>query len=133
MKNSGSPRFLSLEAVLRLHEDAIARYCGDTGIRDLGLLESALAQPRAMYGGEFLHAGLAEMAAAYVFHICKNHAFIDGNKRVAAYAAGVFLDMNGAGLTCHESEFEAVVLGVARGEFGKPAVAEFFRAHLKAT
>ena len=131
MTGADSPRFLSLEAVVRLHEDAISRYGGDAGIRDLGLLESALAQPRAMYGGQYLHPSLAEMAAAYVYHLCMNHAFIDGNKRIAAYAAGVFLDMNGATLTCTEKEFENMILSVARGELDKTKITAFFHANLR--
>ena len=124
------PTFLNVDAVLRIHRQVIARNGGDPGLRDAGLLESAIAQPQAMFGGEWLHPDLAMMAAAYLFHLAMNHAFIDGNKRVSAAAAGVFLDLNGATLTCDESEFEALVLSVARGESDKATIAAFIRGHI---
>jgi len=89
-----TPLFLELEQVLRLHRSMIERYGGIDGTRDPGLLESALAMPRASFGGTFLHADLWEMAAAYLFHIVQNHPFLDGNKRTGAAAAIVFLSMN---------------------------------------
>ncbi len=72
--------FLTLEDALALHASRIARYGGSLGLRDLGLLESALAVPSATFGGQFLHGSLSEMAAAYLFHLVKNHPFVDGNK-----------------------------------------------------
>ncbi len=75
------PTFLSLEEVLTLHADQLERYGGAAGIRDLGLLESAVETPRATFDGEFLHDGLFAMAAAYAFHIAESQAFVDGNKR----------------------------------------------------
>jgi death-on-curing protein len=75
----GDPVFLSLGDVIEIHRDQIARYGGDPGIRDLGLLQSAVAIPAAGFGGRFLHTDLFEMAAAYLFHISQNHPFIDGN------------------------------------------------------
>src|SRR5437867_10279787 len=92
--NGMAPTFLSLDEILEIHKDQIARYGGMAGIRDLGLLQSALAQPQATFGSQFLHADLIEMAAAYLFHIVQNHPFIDGNKRVGAVAALVFLQLN---------------------------------------
>ncbi len=85
-----SPDFLTLEEVIEIHDDQIARYGGARGIRDLGLLESALAQPQTMFGGAFLHTDLFDMAAAYFFHIIQNHPLMDGNKRVGAVTALVF-------------------------------------------
>lgn len=76
--------FLHLDDVVAIHLDQIERYGGEAGIRDAGLLESAVAQARATFGGEFLHADLFQMAAAYLFHIAKNHPFVDGNKRTGA-------------------------------------------------
>lgn len=125
------PVFLNAHAVMRIHRRVIETDGGDAGLRDLGLLESAIAQPMAMYGGEFLHRDLAEMAAAYLFHLAMNHAFVDGNKRVAAATAGVFIDMNGGTLTCAETDFEGIVLAVARGEMDKPQIAEFLRRHIE--
>jgi death-on-curing protein len=89
------PDFLSVVEVLFLHEEQLARYGGGTGIRDIGLLESAVAQPQATFGSEYLHADLFQMAAAYAFHIAQNQPFVDGNKRTGLVAALVFLDLNG--------------------------------------
>ena len=121
------PRFLTLEDVLRLHRDQIDRYGGSHGVRDHGLLDSALAQPQAGVGEEYVHRDLFEMAAAYLFHLVQNHPFNDGNKRIGAYAAFVFLFMNGFKVGDVEPEFEALVLGTARGEKKKPEIAEFLR------
>jgi len=90
--NESEIRFLSLDDVLALHDMQIERYGGSPGIRDRGLLESAVAMPQASFGGVFVHQGLYEMAAAYAFHIAENQPFIDGNKRTALAAALVFLD-----------------------------------------
>jgi death on curing protein len=89
------PLFLTLDDVLESHSEQIAAYGGRDGIRDLGLLESALAQPEAMFDGERLHADLFEMAAAYLLHLVMNHPFIDGNKRVGLEATLIFLEING--------------------------------------
>lgn len=122
-----SPAFLSLSEVLEIHRDQIERYGGDSGLRDLGLLQSALAMPAAGFGGRYLHNDLYEMAAAYLFHTTQNHPFIDGNKRTGVVAAIVFLFLNGVEFNADETELERIVLGVAEGKVGKDAVAEFFR------
>ena len=88
------PVFLTLAEVLKIQQIQIERYGGSLGIRDLRLLESALAQPEASFRGAWLHANLFEMAAAYAYHLCQNHSFLDGNKRPALAAALVFLEMN---------------------------------------
>jgi death-on-curing protein len=88
------PAFLSLDEVLEIHEQQIERYGGSSGLRDAAGLESAVATPQATFGGEFLHTSIPAMAAAYLFHLCQNHPFIDGNKRVGANAAITFLRMN---------------------------------------
>jgi death-on-curing protein len=126
--------FLSQEEVLRAHEDQIERYGGSTGIRDIGLLESALAMPSASFGGTYLHADVYAMAAAYLVHIVSNHPFIDGNKRTGTVAALTFLDLNGYWFSKkNESDLddalEALVLSVACGETGKDKIAAFFRKH----
>ena len=90
-----TPRFLTLVEVVTILQDQITRYGGEYGIRDMGLLSSAIAVPQATFAGERLHTDLFEMAAAYAFHICQNHPFLDGNKRVGLAAALVFLDLNG--------------------------------------
>jgi death-on-curing protein len=84
-------KFLDAETITTFHNDLIETYGGTRGLRDSGLLESALAQPKAQFGGEYLHDGIFEMASAYGFHICKNHPFIDGNKRSALVAMYTFL------------------------------------------
>ena len=88
------PTFLLLDEVLEIHEQQVQRYGGSPGLRDAGGLESAVATPQATFGGEFLHTSIPAMAAAYLFHLCQNHPFIDGNKRTGANASIAFLLMN---------------------------------------
>jgi len=126
------PVFLELDEVLEIHRDQIGRYGGSPGIRDLGLLQAALAMPRAGAGGQYFHSDLFEMAAAYLFHIVKNHPFVDGNKRVGAMAAFVFLRLNGATLEAPERAYERLVLSVAEGKSDKPAITGFLRKHCRA-
>lgn len=120
------PIFLTLEEVIKIHTDQIERYGGTFGIRDTVLLQSAVAMPQAGVGDQYLHTDLFEMAAAYLFHIVQNHPFFDGNKRVGAVTALVFLEMNGVDLQITDSALVQVVLGVAQGRIGKASVAEFF-------
>ena len=89
------PCFLTLDEVLAIHADQIRRYGGRSGIRDLALLQSALGTPETTFEGDYLHTSAFEMAAAYLFHISRNHPFVDGNKRVAFFATDVFLRLNG--------------------------------------
>lgn len=123
-------RFLGLDEVLALHVAQIVRYGGAEGVRDLGLLESAVAVAEASFAGDFLHATLPEMAAAYLFHLAQNHPFVDGNKRVAAAAMFMFLYLNDLVLTCSEDELVEVTLGVAAGRTTKAEVAVFVAAHV---
>ncbi len=125
------PLFLTLDEILSLHEDQIHRYGGSGGVRDLGLLQSAIGTATATFEGSFLHGSLFEMAAAYLFHICRNHPFIDGNKRTAVAAALTFLEMNGTGIDAREAEFYDLVIGVAEGKVTKAAVAVFFEEHAR--
>jgi death on curing protein len=127
------PTFLSLNEVIDIHRDQIARYGGSDGIRDWGMLQSAVAMPAACFGGQFLHADLCEMAAAYVFHLVQDPPFLDGNKRVGAVATYVFLSLNHLQLTADQAAYADLVLCVARGEMPKSAVAEFFRTNVAAT
>jgi death on curing protein len=105
------PVFLTLDEVLALHADQIDRYGGSIGIRDLGLLASAIGMPSSTFGGQFLHETLPEMAAAYLFHIAKNHPFVDGNKRTALATALGFLWMNDFEILATEDELTELVLG----------------------
>lgn len=122
-----NPVFLTLEEVTEIHRDMIEGYGGSLGIREVGLLESAVAMPQAGFGGQYLHADLFEMAAAYLFHIVQNHPFVDGNKRVGAMAAFTFLKLNGFSLIAKEAAFEKMVRGVAEGKGTKVEIAEFLR------
>jgi death on curing protein len=122
-----SPTFLSLTEILEIHRDQISRYGGAAGIRDMQRLHAAIAMPAATYGGEFLHTDIREMAAAYLFHLVMNHPFVDGNKRVGAVAALIFLALNGYDFDAPENEFADMVMAVARGELGKVDVAIFIR------
>lgn len=123
------PVFLALDEITEIHRDQLARHGGPEGVRDWGLLQSAVAMPAAGYGGQFLHGDLCEMAAAYLFHIVRVHPFVDGNKRVGAVAAYVFLALNNVRLTADPMSYADLVLGVARGQTPKSAVAEFLRAN----
>jgi death-on-curing protein len=123
------PAFLTLDEIIAIHQDQIARFGGSEGVHDRGLLQSAVAMPAASFGGQFLHADLCEMAAAYLFHLVQNHPFVDGNKRAGAVSAYVFLALNHRRLTADNDTYAALVLSVARGEAPKSAVADFFRAH----
>lgn len=125
------PVFLSLDEVLEIHEQQIERYGGSAGIRDPAGLESAVATPQATFGGEFLHPSIPAMAAAYLFHLCQNHAFIDGNKRVGANAAITFLLMNDWDATFGEEELVDLVLSVASGRLGKEALTQIFESRCK--
>lgn len=125
------PIFLSLAEVVEIHNDQIERYGGRPGVRDSGLLQSAVAVPQATMGGEYLHGDLFEMAAAYLFHIAKNHPFADGNKRTGAVAALVFLELNGAEVTPTQDELVDIVLSVAQGKMQKGDLAVFLRRHAK--
>jgi death-on-curing protein len=122
------PLFLSLDEVLEIHEQQIALYGGSSGIRDSVGLESAIATPQATFGGEFLHPSIPAMAAAYLFHICQNHPFVDGNKRVAANSAITFLLMNEWEPAFDEDELVDVVLRVATGEVGKATLTQIFES-----
>lgn len=124
-------RFLSLADALELHADQVERYGGDPGLRDQGLLESALAQPRASFDGRPLHSDLFEMAAAYLFHIVQNHPFMDGNKRAGVVAALVFLIDNGREVEAAPGELYELTIGVASGTIRKPEVADFFRSRVR--
>ena len=97
------------------------------GVRDMRLLESAIAQPQASFGGEWLHVDLYEMAAAYLFHIAKNHPFIDGNKRTALASALVFLKLNEIDIDAGENPLVELTVNTAEGKIEKAEIAQFFR------
>ena len=121
------PKFLTPDQVVALHMVQINQFGGSHGVRDEGLLLSALAQPESGLGDQYLHKDLYEMAAAYLFHLVKNHAFHDGNKRIAALTAAVFLQVNGLRVIADEDEFEKLVLDAAQSLATKEQAANFFR------
>lgn len=125
-----TPDFLSVSDVLRMHADQLVRYGGTPGVLAPELLDAAIAMPQATFEGEFLHRDLAEMAAAYLWHIVCNHPFVDGNKRTGLVAAVVFLALNDQVLEAPEDALEALVWAVARGHRSKAQVAAFVRTYL---
>lgn len=128
---SAALAFLSVDHVVAIHRRMIAEFGGDDGVRDSGLLESAVMMPRASFGGHYLHKGVPTMAAAYLFHLCKNHAFVDGNKRTAFAAALLFLDLNGYRLYATNHACEHWVMSVAAGSVTKDQLARLFREHVR--
>ena len=119
--------FLSVDEVIEVHEAVAEASGGSKGIRDRGLLESAVNMPTTTFGGVLLHDGLAAMAAAYLYHLCQNHPFFDGNKRVGVTCAEVFLTLNRAELDASDDELERFTMAVADGSLGKPELTELFR------
>jgi len=124
-----TPTFLTLDEVLVLHDIQLDRFGGLQGVRDVGLLESALAMPSAGFGEHYVHNDTFEMAAAYLFHLVKNHPFIDGNKRVGFHAAYVFLHLNGYILEMLPDEAYDLVIATAEGRATKDDIAASLRAH----
>ena len=122
-----SIEFLELSDILDIHADQIALYGGTVELRDVGILESAIEQPRATFAEQFLHSFPYEMAAAYLFHIVNNHPFVDCNKRTGTVAALVFLDWNNIDFNCREGELADLTLAVATGIRTKKEVAAFFQ------
>ena len=126
---SPEPVFLTFAEIIEIHDYQISHFGGAAGVRDIELLKSALGTPSATFGGEFLHPSIIEMAAAYLYHIVENHPFVDGNKRVGAMAALIFLDLNGYEFDASDADFTAMVLKVASSEMMKSEISMFFRQH----
>ena len=122
------PLFLTLAEILEIHNNQLKVYGGKTGLRDLGLLRSATAQPQAGFGGEFLHEDLYTMAAAYAFHIAQNRPFIDGNKRTGLVAALVFLEMNNISIHDPKQKLLKGMLEMAEGKIDKMGLAQILRS-----
>ena len=110
---------LTVEMVREIHAEVIARFGGSTGVRDVALLESAVAAPQASFGGKSPYRDLAEVSAAYLYYLCRNHPFIDGNKRAALGACIVFLRLNGVEPRPDGPEWEDLVLGIAAGNLDR--------------
>ena len=120
-----NPLFLTLDEVLSLHEEQIQLFGGLAGIRQIDLLHSAMGNVEATFGEIFLHETIFEMAAAYLYGICRNHPFVDGNKRTAVATALEFLGMNDIKVHASEDDFYDLVIGVAERRISKAAVAVF--------
>jgi len=117
-------RYLTLSEVLMVHQDQLVRYGGDPGLRDATLLNSALGMPSGAFGGQEFHPSLFDKAAAYLFHLCQNHPFIDGNKRVGLAAALVFLDLNGVTVDDPLGELYELVIGVTAHRVDKRVISD---------
>jgi death on curing protein len=124
---SAEPDFLTVEDVIQIHDEQVAAYGGAAGVRDQGLLESAVAMPRASFGEAYLHEDLAHMAAAYAFHIAQNQPFLDGNKRTGLVAALVFLDLNGVTILDPQEKLYDAMIAIAERRMDKDGLAELLR------
>lgn len=120
--------FLETADVIKMHENMIQLFGGTFGLRDRGLLESAVDMPKASFGGAFLHETLFDKAAAYLFHIAKNHPFVDGNKRSAYMAMQTFLRVNGHKLVADEYAREQMVVDTATSQLDKKQIAELLQS-----
>lgn len=118
--------FLSVQDVLRIHDNTIAHEGGASGLRDIGLLESAVAMPQQGFGPQLLHPDVLSQAAAYLFHLVSNHPFVDGNKRVGLQACQVFLFVNRYSQPPPKPALD-MTLAVARGEVGKAELTDWLR------
>jgi death-on-curing protein len=123
--------FLTLSEILIILEDQIRNYGGMYGVRDINLLSSAIYIPQSGFGGEYFHKTIPAMAAAYAFHICQNHPFIDGNKRVALTSSLVFLDINGYAFNCKEEMVYEKIMNVAKGELNKEGLIKYYEKYSK--
>ncbi|MCL2130454.1 MAG: type II toxin-antitoxin system death-on-curing family toxin [Treponema sp.] len=122
---------MTLSEIMLILEDQIRHYGGIYGVRDLNLLSSAIYMPESSFGGQYLHESIPAMAAAYIFHICQNHPFLDGNKRAALASSLVFLDIIGYEFNCKEEELYNEVISVAKGETKKQELIKFYEKHSK--
>lgn len=123
--------FLPVALVREIHAEAITRFGGSDGLRDEALLESAVAAPQATYGGESVYASLEEIAAAYLFYLCRNHPFVDGNKRAALGACIVFLRLNGLEPAPDGPGWEQLVLDVAASRIDRDGTTRRLKALVK--
>lgn len=121
--------FVPKDVVLTIHADLLQRYGGEAGLRDAGLLDSALTQPKMTFGGKYTHKTLFDKAAAYGFHVCKNHPFVDGNKRVAFVLMNIFLQKNGWEIVSPEEDAYKMMMDLASGKPTKPQLSSWLKEH----
>jgi death-on-curing protein len=127
-----APEFLSRDELVALHDDQLRRYGGFVGVRDEEALTSALATPEARMNGRWVHQDLAGMAAAYLYQLARYRPFVDGNRRTAALAALLFLELNGARMAAEGPELADLVRAAGAGDLDQPAVAGWLRQHVEA-
>lgn len=120
--------FLTVEEIIQIHDDLVSLYGGLHGVRDMGLLISAIEMPKATMFGEFLHDSIYDKAAAYLYHIVCNHAFLDGNKRTGAATALIFLRQNGCEEKYDMGAYEEMVCSVAQGLLSKTEISKFLKS-----
>jgi len=124
-------KFLTLSEVLLILEDQIRNYGGLYGVRDMNLLSSAIYMPESSFDGKYLHETIPAMAAAYAYHLCQNHPFMDGNKRAALASSLVFLDINGYELNCKDEILYNKIMDLAKGELKKAELIKFYEKYSK--
>jgi len=124
------PVWINRRALELLHSESIAEHGGVDGLRDEGLFESALARPQNLFAYDGV-SDVARLAACHAYGLAKNHAFVDGNKRVAFIAAGLFLHLNGWKLKADQAEATLIILSVASGAFGEDELADWIRKHMQ--
>ena len=124
MNTGDDPVFLSVEEVLEIQAMMLETHGGQTGIRDRSSLESAVGMAAQTFGGQFVHAGVFEMAAAYAFHIAENQPFVDGNKRTGLAAALTFLRINGVSIVDPSGRLYGAMIAFATHELDKPGLAK---------
>ena len=120
-------RFLPESVVLAIHDDQIRLYGGAYGVRDDAALDGSLYMPKATFDGDFLHPTIFAMAAAYGFHLCQNHPFIDGNKRTAGMVMFTFLQLNGFEPNASEPDYYTVMIAVASGQMSKEQLTDWLQ------
>jgi death on curing protein len=121
-------RWISKQALVLLHDESLAEHGGASGLRDAGLLESALARPENL--AAYTEPDAAALAASYASGLAQNHPFVDGNKRAAFLAVGLFLYLNGYRLSATQAEATVTVLGLAAGDISEEAFADWLRTHI---
>ena len=112
-------KFVPKNIILYFHEQLIQNYGGKHGIRDNKLFESAIEQPKSTFKGEYLHDSIIKMAAAYGYHLCNNHPFVDGYKRIALVTMDVFLQRNGYQINASEKEAYKIMMQLSSGQLSK--------------
>ncbi|MGD1044440.1 MAG: type II toxin-antitoxin system death-on-curing family toxin [Bacteroidota bacterium] len=124
-----SIHFIPEEIVITIHTDLLQRYGGEKGLRDRNLLESALVQPKMTIRGKYTHRTIFDKAAANGFHICMNHPFVDGNKRVAFVLMDIFLQKNGWEISANEEESYVMMMTLASGKLSKAQLSSWLAEH----